>query len=52
MVKKIIVDKIKTYQCEDCKLTYLNKKNAEKCEKWCRRYNACNLMITKHAINK
>lgn len=40
------------YECNDCKLIYKNKKDAKKCEEWCKKNNSCNLEITKHAINK
>ena len=38
------------YQCEDCKLLYLEKEWAEKCEAWCLRHHSCNLEITSHAV--
>lgn len=52
MVKKIKAGKIKAYQCQDCKLAYLNKNKAEECEKWCLKHHSCNLSITKYSINK
>ncbi|MBI5224400.1 hypothetical protein HY989_00865 [Candidatus Micrarchaeota archaeon] len=47
MVKKIG----KNYECEDCKLLYVDKAWAQKCEEFCIRHKACNLAITKHSIN-
>ena len=48
-----IKDKIKNnkkyFQCEECKLKYKEKKWAEKCEFWCKKYKSCNLKIIKHA---
>ncbi len=40
------------FQCEECKLIYKEKSIAEKCEQYCKKYNACNLEIIKHAINE
>lgn len=51
MVKVIALNN-KVHQCEDCKLMYNDKKNAEKCEKWCLKHHSCNIKITKYAINK
>ncbi len=52
MVKVIILNNKKAYQCEDCKLMYNNRNDAEKCEKWCLKHHSCNITITKYAINK
>ena len=40
----------KFYQCEECWLHYIEKNIAEECEKFCKKYNACNIKITKYAI--
>ena len=40
----------KIFRCKECNLDYENRKWANKCEKWCKKYKSCNLMITKHAI--
>lgn len=40
------------YQCPECGLLYKEKKWAEKCEEWCKKYKACSLKITKHAVKK
>lgn len=37
------------YQCEECKLHYVEKKWAEKCEAWCREHKSCNLEIIAYA---
>lgn len=52
MVKEIKKQGEEVYQCEKCMLVYKDKKSAEKCEDWCRKYKSCNLEITKYAINK
>jgi hypothetical protein len=36
--------------CEECKLKYNEKKLAERCEAWCKKYGSCNLEITKYAV--
>ena len=52
-MKKInIKDDKEAFMCEECGLTYKDKKWAEKCEAWCKKYNSCNLNITSYAINK
>ncbi len=40
------------YSCEACGFAYSSKEWAEKCERWCRAHNSCNLEITKHAVKK
>ncbi len=50
MVKEIEKQGRKFYQCEDCKLLYEDRIWAQKCEKWCKKTNSCNLEITNHAI--
>ena len=50
MVKVIIEEEKKTYQCEECSFDYKEKEWAEKCEAWCKEHHACNIEITKHAI--
>ena len=52
MVKEIIRDNKKYFQCKICKLIYENKNMAEKCQKWCEKYKSCNLAITKSAVKK
>ena len=49
MVKELQKNKEKKYQCEECKLYYLNREWAEKCEAWCRAHHSCNLEIIEHA---
>jgi len=50
MVKKIVHKGKEFFQCEECKMYYLNKKIAERCEKHCREKKACNLDIIKYAV--
>ena len=40
----------KLYQCKECKLYYKDKELAKKCEDFCKKYHACSLEITKHAV--
>ena len=40
----------KLYKCPECGLHYKDKKQAEKCEAWCKEHHSCNLEITKQAI--
>ena len=51
MVKKEIINGKKYYMCEICKFYYNEKKWAEKCENFCKKYNACSIEITGHAVN-
>ena len=50
MVKKIVTQGNKYYQCEECKLLYNDKVHADECEKWCKEHDSCNLEITSHAL--
>lgn len=38
------------FQCSECNLLYKDKEWAEKCEKWCKENQSCNLDIISHAI--
>jgi len=40
----------KFYTCPECGLRYADPGWAKKCEAWCRKYQSCNLAITKHAV--
>lgn len=40
------------FQCPECGFFYREKKWAEKCRNWCRKYKTCNLEIIKHAIKE
>jgi hypothetical protein len=40
------------YQCQVCKLKYINEKTAKACEDWCGTHQSCNFLITRQAINK
>jgi len=44
--------KMKTYTCKTCKMKYPTKELAERCNKWCKENNSCNLEIIKHAIKE
>ena len=40
----------KIYKCKECNFKYKDKKLAQQCEEWCKKYKSCNIEITKHAI--
>ena len=42
----------KYFICEECSLAYNDKKQAEKCQKWCKKHHSCNMSITKYVVNK
>ncbi len=48
MVKEIEKNKRTWYVCEECGFVYAEREWAEKCEKWCREYQSCNLEIIQH----
>jgi|TARA_B100001971_G_C18236496_1_gene567617 hypothetical protein len=50
MVKRLIKDGKKYFQCEECLFFYEDKELAEKCEEWCKENHSCNIDITKHAV--
>ena len=50
MVEEEIKNNKKYFICEECKLRYKEKKRAKKCQEWCKKYNSCNIEITKHSI--
>lgn len=50
MVRDISKNGEKLYACEICKLLYKERRWAEKCQNFCKKYNACSLDITHHAI--
>ncbi len=52
MVEKVKKDNKEYYICKECQLLYEDKNWAEKCEKWCRQHNSCNIEITRHSIKK
>jgi len=39
---------INKYICRECGFEYKDKSWAEKCEKWCKEHNSCNLEIISH----
>lgn len=41
---------VRAYICDECGLSYKNKKWAEKCKAWCKEHNSCNLEITRHSL--
>ena len=51
MVKEETINNKIYYQCEACEFYYKEKKWAEKCEEFCKKYKACSMEIAKHAVN-
>lgn len=51
-MREINRDNKKLYQCDACKLKYLEKEWAQKCELWCKEHHSCNLEIIEHAEKK
>ena len=50
MVKEVMSNGGKYFQCGECLLYYVDREMAEKCEKWCRETKSCNLDIIKYAV--
>jgi hypothetical protein len=50
MVKQIKKKDKEYFACELCNMVYLDKKLAEKCEDFCKKYKSCNLDIVKKAV--
>ena len=50
MFKIIKQDEKELYQCGECGFHYKDKKQAEKCEAWCKEHHSCNIGITASAI--
>lgn len=50
MVKEVMSDGKKYFQCEECLLYYEDKNIVEECEKHCREKKACNLDLIKYAV--
>ena len=50
MVKIIKQNEKELYQCEECGFHYEDKKQAEKCQAWCKEHHSCNIEITASAI--
>ncbi len=50
MVRKVRKEKKTLYVCEECGFAYEQKKWAEKCQRWCRKHQSCNLEIMQHGV--
>jgi len=50
MVREIQKNEERLYACEACGFLYKESSRAEKCQKYCKKYNACSVEITSHAI--
>ncbi|MEO6761183.1 MAG: hypothetical protein ABI220_02265 [Candidatus Saccharimonadales bacterium] len=44
------MSEIKTYQCPECGLHYLDKQTAKACQAWCAKTHSCNMEITRKSI--
>ena len=38
------------YKCEECDMYYRDRKIAQNCEDYCNKKHACNMEITKYAV--
>jgi hypothetical protein len=45
----VVIEKNKSFQCENCLLWYEEKDWADRCETWCNEHDSCNLQITLHS---
>ena len=50
MVKELKKKGKTLYVCEECGFAYEQKEWAEKCQRWCREHQSCNLEITQHSV--
>ena len=50
MVRIIKQNEKELYQWEECGFHYENKKQAEKCQVWCKENHSCDIEITASAI--
>lgn len=50
MTKIIQKEGKELYQCEECGFHYEDKKQAEKCQVWCKEHHSCNIEIIASAI--
>jgi len=50
VVKEAKKDDKTLYVCEECGFAYEQKEWAEKCQRWCKQHQSCNLEITQHAV--
>jgi predicted ATP-dependent serine protease len=48
----MVKEQSRKYICEECGFRYKDKRWAEKCEEFCKKYKGCNAEITKHAVKK
>lgn len=44
------MEKLKTYKCPECGLSYIDGELEEQCEKWCKEHHTCNVEIMKHSV--
>lgn len=50
MVKLKSIKNKKYFVCEECNFLYKEKKWAQKCEDFCKKYKSCSIEITKHSV--
>ena len=50
MVRKVSVDRIDGFACEECGFVYKDSKTASSCEKYCRKHHTCSLRMTMRAV--
>jgi len=50
MVKEVKVNGKVYYQCEACLMYYKTHDLAQRCEDFCKKFNACNMEIILHAV--
>lgn len=52
MVKEVVERNKKLYRCEECGFHYAERHWAMQCEQWCKEHRSCNIIITKHAVQR
>lgn len=50
MVRKVSVNRIDGFACEECGFVYKDRKTAVSCEKYCSKHHACSLAMTMRAV--
>ena len=52
MVKQVLWDHERAFECEECQLIFEDQTVAVSCEEWDKTRHACSLEITRKALNK
>ncbi len=50
MVKSLLKNEVKIFECERCHFQYASESDAKDCETWCSKHMSCNLEIIKKAL--